>query len=226
MSGLPLSAILLPLAACVVEGVTCGLLIRKGLGVSLLSTVVRLAWGASQLTIYLLSLAVPGRLEAIFAPLMTHYWLSAVALMAWMWWDARSGRHELSSLAFRWLLTATVVSSVVPLLHHWIPTTLQAFLVDGVLIAACARVGSAAFSFGSEPRSRVVWLRNGMYRLEPQPRTPDYLVKHPELLLEVVRHSADPECRHALLRLLERRILQEHPERLAGAEQQGRESLS
>ncbi len=206
MNGVPLTALSLQLTAIGAEVMLLALLLRRGLGKPLLPASLRLLWGVSQFGIFLLSSYIPGQWFGIFGEFMAHYWMGAALFLPWMWWDARSMRHPLSPMVWRWLGMATGLNCILPLLHPWVPPGIQSLLTGGSMLLACTRLGVAVYRWRSLPDAQLIWLRDGRCRLEPHPYEPDYLIRTPGLLLQIVEHAATPDYRRELLRLLEARL--------------------
>ncbi len=211
MNGFPLNAIVLDVAAELAEAILALYILRSGLGRPLTSTVVRLVWGVLQFAIFGVSFYAPIPWSGLFFGCITSYWLGASLLVGWLWWDAHVREHALSALAFRWIGAATVLNATIPLLHHWLPTVIQSVLQAGAIVVACLRVGYAVSAWGTDESATLSWFRDGRCVLNPRPRAADFLPRHPELILQMLQHSAAEDYRDALIQLIETKIERERP---------------
>ncbi len=208
------------------ELATAGIVIRKGLGTKLAPAVVRLCWSAFLLALIFCANVVPGRWEGLFAPVMTNYWLAAIPQLIWMYYDARRRHHQLSPLVLHWLGGSMVVSAIAPLFYHEVDPALLQGLCTVATVLACVRVGTAAWNWRELSGITLVWRRDGTYTLSPPVRESDVLLRRPDLLLQVVEHSAYPEYRRALLHLLQIKLNEEHPKVLPAGEESTQRSNS
>ncbi len=223
-----LTALVLASVGTAAQVCTLAFLLHKRLARPLLPATVRLSWGVAQAAYFWLSQLIPGHWSAVFAPVMFNYWLVTIVLIAWMWWDGwgLGTRHPLSRMVFYYFGGSMLVSGVVPLLHHWLRTDFQAGIVAGAVILACGFLVVRSTQMGGVPECRLVWRRDGTCRIEPNPTAPDYYVRHPELILEMVSHAADASYRQPLLELLHLRIRREQGLRSSAHAHEGQEELS
>ncbi len=208
---MPLSAIILCFVEFGLELLAAGVILRRGLTKWLTPALLRLVWGAVAILIGLLAVEVPGRWEALFYPALAHYYLGASILIAWMAWNARAHRHALSGLTFRWLTACTLLNAVAGPMYTFLPSALVQAICSGSVILASLRIAWVVVDQRESEQARLIWRRDGTCRLEPQPQSPDFLVRNPELLLEIVARAASPDCRSALLGLLRVRYGQQAP---------------